>query len=98
MKTLYLLCAIICIFLGAFLFSSSVINLTEKLNNKPDIHVCNWEDCDRNGKPNDSKFKSYWGCEEYSDCWCVEYTHYNNPSWTYEQCEDFVFSVENKEE
>ena len=29
--------------------------------------------------------------EPYTDSWCVEYTHYMHPTWSAEQCEDFVF-------
>ena len=29
--------------------------------------------------------------EPYTDGWCIEYTHYMNPSWTAEMCEDYTF-------
>lgn len=59
----------------------------------PQIHQCNWEDCELVGQEmNQYNFKSTWGCEEMSDCYLVEITHFMNPEMTYEQCETYVMS------
>lgn len=56
-------------------------------------HQCNWEDCYHQGEVVDqNNFVSYWGCEEFTDGWCVEMTHFMNPEMTYEECEAYVFS------
>ena len=57
------------------------------------IHQCNWDYCPHKGKLMiSSNFISYWGYEEDTDGYLYEYTHFMNPSWTYEECEDYVFS------
>ena len=57
------------------------------------IHQCNWNYCPHKGKLMiSSNFISYWGYEEDTDGYLCEYTHFMNPSWTYEECEDYVFS------
>lgn len=56
-------------------------------------HRCYWEDCGHYGQVmNQHQFVSQWGYEELTDGWCVEMTHFMNPDWTYEQCEDYVFA------
>ena len=56
-------------------------------------HKCDWEDCDQQGEVIDQlQFKSQWGYEEHTDGFYVELTHFVNPTWTYEQCEQYVFS------
>lgn len=58
-----------------------------------DKHYCNWNDCDHQGRIlNQWLFSSEWGAEEYSDTWCIEFTHFMNPEMTYEECEEYVFS------
>ena len=57
------------------------------------IHQCNWDYCPHKGKLIiSSNFISYWGYEEDTDGYLCEYTHFMNPAWTYEECEDYVFS------
>ena len=57
------------------------------------IHQCNWDYCPHEGKLMiSSNFISYWGYEEDTDGYLCEYTHFINPNWTYEECEDYVFS------
>lgn len=58
----------------------------------PFIHKCDWEDCEQTNR---IFFESKWGFEEYTDGWCVEKTHFNHPDWSYEQCEDYVFTSPN---
>ena len=56
-------------------------------------HYCNWEDCGHQGEIlNQWTFSSEWGYEKDTDGYLCEYTHFMNPSWTYEECEDYVFS------
>lgn len=60
-----------------------------------DNHYCDWEDCPHQGENMDQhNFISKWkgGYDELTDGWCVEITHFMNPNWTYEQCEDYVFA------
>lgn len=59
---------------------------------KPFVHYCTWEDCEHAGK---STFKSNWagGYNEFTDGWCVEKTHFYNPSFSYEKCEQIIFST-----
>lgn len=57
------------------------------------IHKCNWEDCEHIGEVmNPDKFTSHWGCEEMTDCYLVELTHFMNPEMSYEMCEEYVQS------
>ena len=57
------------------------------------LHFCNWEDCTHNFEYKSiSNFESAYNAEEYSDLYLIELTHFLNPSWTYEECEDYVFS------
>ena len=57
------------------------------------LHFCNWEDCTHNYEYKSiSNFKSAYNAEEYSDLYLIELTHFLNPSWKYEECEDYVFS------
>lgn len=50
-------------------------------------HQCAMEDCDKIG--NKSFTSDY---EEGTDGYLFDLTHYKNPYWSYEQCEEFVFS------
>ena len=57
------------------------------------IHKCNWEDCNyQNKSVTVNNFKSTWGYEEHTDGFYVELTHIAQPDWSYEQCEEYVFS------
>ena len=57
------------------------------------LHYCNWDDCQYKGEVMDQwKFTSKSGAEELTDTWCMEITHFMNPTWTHEQCEDYVMS------
>ena len=57
------------------------------------FHFCNWEDCTHNYEYKSfSNFESAYNAEKYSDLYLIELTHFLNPSWTYEECEDYVFS------
>ena len=57
------------------------------------LHFCNWEDCTNNYEYKSvSNFKSAYNAEEYSDLYLIELTHFLYPSWTYEECEDYVFN------
>ena len=59
----------------------------------PETHTCNWEDCQQQDKiMNKHNFTSTWGYEPDTDGYYTELTHFMNPNWTYEQCEDYVFS------
>ena len=57
------------------------------------LHFCDWEDCTHNYEYKSvSNFKSAYNAKEYSDLYLIELTHFLYPSWTYEKCEDYVFS------
>ena len=57
------------------------------------FHFCDWEDCTHNYEYKSfNNFKSAYNAEEYSDLYLIELTHFLNPTWTYEECEDYVFS------
>ena len=59
----------------------------------PETHTCNWEDCQQQDKiMNIDNFTSTWKYEPDTDSYYTELTHFMNPSWTYEECEDYVFS------
>ena len=56
------------------------------------FHFCNWEDCTHNYEYKSfSNFESAYNAEEYSDLYLIELTHFLNPSWEYEECEDYIF-------
>ena len=57
------------------------------------IHKCDWVDCEHIGEEmNQDTFKPQWGCEEMTDCYLVELTHFMNPEMSYEETEEYVFS------
>ena len=57
------------------------------------FHICNWEDCTHNFEyKSENNFKSAYNAEEYSDLYLIELTHFLNPSWEYEECEDYIFN------
>ena len=57
------------------------------------LHFCNWEDCTHNYEYKSfNNFESAYNAEEYSDLYLIELTHFLYPSWTYEECEDYVFN------
>lgn len=76
-------------FISLILFSVILI----LINISTLFHFCNWEDCTHNYEYKSfSNFKSAYNAEEYSDLYLIELTHFLNPSWTYEKCEDYVFN------
>ena len=57
------------------------------------FHFCNWEDCTHNYEYKSfSNFESAYNAEKYSDLYLIELTHFLYPTWTYEECEDYVFN------
>ena len=57
------------------------------------LHFCNWEDCTHNFEYKSfNNFESAYNAEEYSDLYLIELTHFLYPTWTYEECEDYVFN------
>lgn len=89
-NTLATILAIIIIALVSYMLFSCTSNTTNYAN-----HYCDWGDCPHQGENMDQhNFISKWkgGYDELTDGWCVEMTHFMNPTWTYEQCEDYVFS------
>lgn len=54
---------------------------------QPHKHNCMWTDCDQRGRT-----EFYTECEEGSDGYYFDLTHWRNPEWTYEECENYVFS------
>ena len=56
------------------------------------LHICNWEDCTHNFELRlEDNFVSAYGFEDNSDLYLIELTHFLNPSWKYEECEDYIF-------
>ena len=56
------------------------------------LHICNWEDCTHNFELKlEDNFVSAYGFEDNSDLYLIELTHFLNPSWKYEECEDYIF-------
>ena len=57
------------------------------------FHICNWEDCTHNFEyKSENSFVSAYGFEDNSDLYLIELTHFIHPSWTYEECEDYIFN------
>ena len=57
------------------------------------LHICNWEDCTHNFELRlEDNFVSAYGFEDNSDLYLIELTHFLNPSWKYEECEDYIFN------
>lgn len=70
-----------------------VIFLVVFMCSNTNIHKCNWEDCNyQNKSVTVNNFQSTWGYEEHTDGFYVELTHIAQPKWTYEQCEQYVFT------
>ena len=60
-------------------------------------YYCNWVDCEYQGEViSKDNFTSKWGYIPESDGYVVELTHFMNPKWTYEQCEEYVFKTNSK--
>ena len=77
-------------FISLILFGILIISI--HVSKKP-LHFCNWEDCNyKNKSVTVDNFKSTWGYEEGTDGFYIELTHIAQPHWTYEECEDYVFS------
>lgn len=56
------------------------------------FHICTWEDCTHNFEyKSESNFVSSYGFKNNSDLYLIELTHFLNPFWEYEKCEDYVF-------
>ena len=56
------------------------------------FHICNWEDCTHNFEyKSENSFVSAYGSKDNSDLYLIELTHFLNPSWEYEECEDYIF-------
>lgn len=56
------------------------------------FHICIWEDCTHNFEyKSESNFVSAYGFKQNSDLYLIELTHFLNPSWEYEECEDYIF-------
>ena len=56
------------------------------------LHICNWEDCTHNFELRlEDNFVSAYGFKDNSDLYLIELTHFLNPSWKYEECEDYIF-------
>ena len=57
------------------------------------FHICTWEDCTHNFEyKSKNSFVSAYGFKYNSDLYFIELTHFLNPSWEYEECEDYAFS------
>lgn len=68
----------------------------EYLSSDIKTHHCNWEDCKYNNlNYNEEEFISSWGYDKDTDGYLCELTHMRNPSWTYEQCEEYIFNTNN---
>jgi hypothetical protein len=51
-------------------------------------HVCGYTLCSMKGQ---TSFKGCGACERGSDCWVLDSAHFIHPSWTYDECETWVF-------
>ena len=61
--------------------------------NSNNLHTCNWENCSHYNKSvNVQTFSPEWGYEKDTDGYYIEITHIAQPTWTYEQCEQYVFT------
>ena len=57
-------------------------------------HQCVIPECKHNGEVMDERtFTSQLGCEEGTDCYYTELTHFMNPSWTYSESEQHAMSI-----
>lgn len=55
----------------------------------PNPHTCEFSKCPFKGQ---MKFENGCGyCEEGSDCWLLDKIHFAHPSWSYDQCDDYLF-------
>lgn len=87
-----LIATILASFLGLLAINSCTSNRKDTAEER---HYCNWEDCPHVGKIMDQHtFNSIWagGYVEGTDGFYVELTHFMQPTWSYEQCEDYVMS------
>ena len=57
------------------------------------FHICICEDFTHNFEyKSENSFVSAYGFKQNSDLYLIELTHFLNPSWEYEECEDYVFN------
>jgi hypothetical protein len=52
-------------------------------------HTCPFDECPYKGAFEFTEVKSE--CEVDTDCYLLDVTHFNNPSWTYDQCEAYIW-------
>ncbi len=65
------------------LFALSMIAITRR-------HECHYKLCPMKGQ---YTFKGCGECEEGGDCWYSDKTHWEHPTWTSEQIDDYVFKT-----
>ena len=70
-----------------------VVYMCSNTNNINNIHKCNWENCSHYNKSvNVQTFSPEWGYEKDTDGYYIEITHIAQPTWSYKQCEEYVFT------
>lgn len=70
--------------LPAIQHSDSLVTITI-----PQVHCCIWEDCQQTGR---SRFISSGKYDPGTDGYLWEQTHFDHPTWTNLECEDYIFS------
>jgi hypothetical protein len=56
-------------------------------------HRCTFNDCKLAGAT-----QFYSDCEEGSDCYYFDLTHWQHPTWTPDQCEEYIFNWQGHEQ
>ncbi|MFD2922010.1 hypothetical protein ACFS6H_19980 [Terrimonas rubra] len=83
MKRNYLAAAFALFITTALLASTGTFLLTLK-----SAHSCNWEECELR-----SKIRFDVDYEKDTDIYLMYLTHWNNPGWSYEQVENYMFNI-----
>lgn len=67
--------------LASILLVTSILIVCQK-------HTCSFKNCPMKGE---YTFNGCGECEEGGDCWFIDKTHFEHPTWSSEQLEDYVF-------
>ena len=93
-KYLYVFISIICFMIIAICIyreseSNTIYNQQTSIG-----HSCDYTACPMKDK---IVFESCGLCDEGSDCYYLDMTHFHHPTWNYDQCEEYLFSTDEKD-
>lgn len=58
-------------------------------------HVCQWVNCPYKSVPMADRKEAiieYTGCDEGSDCYCIDWLHFDYPTYSYDSLDSLLFT------